>query len=161
MTSKHPGVAKFGIALEWGSRGRWFESSHSDQKSVFRKEYGLFLFSRVPGTSGLLARQRVKSAATGWADEAGTPTGSNPVTRTQRPYSARSTDVFFCLSVPLSYRSGFPQRTTAIWKEHGRLSERAAGDILFFTAYDEINEESERLHKRRWGNGGKNCHSAH
>ena len=25
-----PGVAKFGIALEWGSRGRWFESSHSD-----------------------------------------------------------------------------------------------------------------------------------
>ena len=30
--SKYPGVAKFGIALEWGSRGRWFESSHSDQK---------------------------------------------------------------------------------------------------------------------------------
>ena len=28
----YPGVAKFGIALEWGSRGRWFESSHSDQK---------------------------------------------------------------------------------------------------------------------------------
>ena len=27
----YPGVAKFGIALEWGSRGRWFESSHSDQ----------------------------------------------------------------------------------------------------------------------------------
>ena len=24
-------MAKFGIALEWGSRGRWFESSHSDQ----------------------------------------------------------------------------------------------------------------------------------
>ena len=23
-------MAKFGIALEWGSRGRWFESSHSD-----------------------------------------------------------------------------------------------------------------------------------
>ena len=32
--SEYPGVAKFGIALEWGSRGRWFESSHSDQKSV-------------------------------------------------------------------------------------------------------------------------------
>ena len=28
----YPGVAKFGIALEWGSRGRWFESSHSDQQ---------------------------------------------------------------------------------------------------------------------------------
>ena len=25
-----PGLAKFGIALEWGSRGRWFESSNSD-----------------------------------------------------------------------------------------------------------------------------------
>ena len=29
----HPGVAKFGIALEWGSRGLEFESRHSDQKS--------------------------------------------------------------------------------------------------------------------------------
>ena len=28
----HPGVAKFGIALEWGSRGLEFESRHSDQK---------------------------------------------------------------------------------------------------------------------------------
>ena len=27
-----PGVAKFGIALEWGSRGPEFESQHSDQK---------------------------------------------------------------------------------------------------------------------------------
>ena len=26
----YPGLAKFGIALEWGSRGRWFESSNSD-----------------------------------------------------------------------------------------------------------------------------------
>ena len=30
--SKNPGVAKFGIALEWGSRGLEFESRHSDQK---------------------------------------------------------------------------------------------------------------------------------
>ena len=29
---RHPGVAKFGIALEWGSRGLEFESRHSDQK---------------------------------------------------------------------------------------------------------------------------------
>ncbi len=28
-------MAKFGIALEWGSRGRWFESSHSDQNRGF------------------------------------------------------------------------------------------------------------------------------
>ena len=25
-----------GIALEWGSRGRWFESSHSDQTMIIR-----------------------------------------------------------------------------------------------------------------------------
>ena len=31
-TNKDPGVAKFGIALEWGSRGLEFESRHSDQK---------------------------------------------------------------------------------------------------------------------------------
>ena len=30
---QYPGVAKFGIALEWGSRGLEFESRHSDQKS--------------------------------------------------------------------------------------------------------------------------------
>ena len=30
--SKYPGVAKFGIALEWGSRGLEFESRHSDQE---------------------------------------------------------------------------------------------------------------------------------
>ena len=30
-TTKYPGVAKFGIALEWGSRGLEFESRHSDQ----------------------------------------------------------------------------------------------------------------------------------
>ena len=26
----YPGVAKFGIALDWGSRGRRFKSCHSD-----------------------------------------------------------------------------------------------------------------------------------
>ena len=29
--TKYPGVAKFGIALEWGSGGLEFESRHSDQ----------------------------------------------------------------------------------------------------------------------------------
>ena len=33
FNSRYPGVAKFGIALEWGSRGLEFESRHSDQKS--------------------------------------------------------------------------------------------------------------------------------
>ena len=41
---QHPGVAKFGIALEWGSRGLEFESRHSDQKTVeFFEFHGLFL----------------------------------------------------------------------------------------------------------------------
>ena len=31
LNKKDPGVAKFGIALEWGSRGPEFESQHSDQ----------------------------------------------------------------------------------------------------------------------------------
>ena len=31
----YPGVAQFGSALEWGSRGRWFDSSRSDQKEQF------------------------------------------------------------------------------------------------------------------------------
>ena len=32
LNKKDPGVAKFGIALEWGSRGPEFESQHSDHK---------------------------------------------------------------------------------------------------------------------------------
>ena len=35
-SKRDPGVAKFGIALEWGSRGRWFKSSHSDQTMIIR-----------------------------------------------------------------------------------------------------------------------------
>ena len=30
LSKTRPGVAKFGIAPEWGSGGRWFKSSHSD-----------------------------------------------------------------------------------------------------------------------------------
>ena len=40
--SIYPGVAKFGIALEWGSRGLEFESRHSDQKS--RNSFYCFCF---------------------------------------------------------------------------------------------------------------------
>ena len=44
----NPGVAKFGIALEWGSRGLEFESRHSDQKfqlfTVKGEKLELFLF---------------------------------------------------------------------------------------------------------------------
>ena len=34
-TRRHPGVAQFGSALEWGSRGREFDSRHSDQKEFW------------------------------------------------------------------------------------------------------------------------------
>ena len=41
----YPGVAKFGIALEWGSRGRWFNSSHSDHgKGLQTQRFAGFLF---------------------------------------------------------------------------------------------------------------------
>ena len=39
-----PGLAKFGIALEWGSRGRWFESSNSDQEASALIAGASFLF---------------------------------------------------------------------------------------------------------------------
>ena len=39
----YPGVAKFGIAPEWGSGGRWFKSSHSDHKK--QSAVGGLLFS--------------------------------------------------------------------------------------------------------------------
>ena len=45
----YPGVAQFGSALEWGSRGRWFDSSHSDhikvlKNAVFMRFSRLFVF---------------------------------------------------------------------------------------------------------------------
>ena len=45
-SGKNPGVAKFGIALEWGSRGPEFESQHSDHgKSKSLVTFGLLIFS--------------------------------------------------------------------------------------------------------------------
>ena len=37
------GVAQFGSALEWGSRGRKFDSCHSDQKKLVLNN-GFFLY---------------------------------------------------------------------------------------------------------------------
>ena len=36
VNTTYPGVAKFGIALDWGSRGRRFKSCHSDQTMIIR-----------------------------------------------------------------------------------------------------------------------------
>ncbi len=42
---KYPGVAKFGIALEWGSRGLEFESRHSDHiKTAVVKTTAVLIF---------------------------------------------------------------------------------------------------------------------
>ena len=40
-------MAKFGIALEWGSRGRWFESSHSDQNLYLFGDTGFLFLSQI------------------------------------------------------------------------------------------------------------------
>ena len=57
--SKYPGVAKFGIALEWGSRGLEFESRHSDQEkfrflrktelfiAFYGPKVGMYIFTRT------------------------------------------------------------------------------------------------------------------
>ena len=46
---QYPGVAKFGIALEWGSRGLEFESRHSDhRKALNSKEFGAFSLTFSP-----------------------------------------------------------------------------------------------------------------
>jgi hypothetical protein len=49
-SASYPGVAKFGIALEWGSRGLEFESQHSDQngrKLVKTQVSDRFLLQRI------------------------------------------------------------------------------------------------------------------
>ena len=51
-TAQYPGVAKFGIALEWGSRGPEFESRHSDHKkilSIVRQDF----FVMIHGSDGI------------------------------------------------------------------------------------------------------------
>ena len=60
----YPGVAKFGIALEWGSRGRWFESSHSDQKGPTAFAVGHFcLWNVEPAASVRSTFNRGRHAA--------------------------------------------------------------------------------------------------
>ena len=60
MQVTYPGVAKFGIALDWGSRGRRFKSCHSDQKSSYESTgiyflpitFSLFTFNSPTRISG-------------------------------------------------------------------------------------------------------------
>ena len=46
-THINPGVAKFGIALEWGSRGLEFESQHSDQNLYLERGTGFFFLLKL------------------------------------------------------------------------------------------------------------------
>ena len=57
LTAEYPGVAKFGIALEWGSRGLEFESQHSDQNLYLERDAGFFYLLKERGTQGLLLRE--------------------------------------------------------------------------------------------------------
>ena len=61
-SEENPGVAKFGIALEWGSRGPEFESQHSDQLPPKNVSFSVvFVFSAFPaipvGSTGMAFRQ--------------------------------------------------------------------------------------------------------
>ena len=50
-SASYPGVAKFGIALEWGSRGLEFESQHSDHNVETKKMSP----AKSPNISGFFA----------------------------------------------------------------------------------------------------------
>ena len=64
--NNYPGLAKFGIALEWGSRGRWFESSNSDHKTeVTLVTSVLFFYSVIDMNRGnhMITKRTVKEYA--------------------------------------------------------------------------------------------------
>ena len=58
LGSSYPGVAQFGSALEWGSRGREFDSRHSDQLRLLKKMQPLKPLLR----QGFQPFQRTKSS---------------------------------------------------------------------------------------------------
>lgn len=51
MRRENLGVAQFGSVLEWGSRGRKFESSHSDQNPLKQNASADFFVSPLPHNS--------------------------------------------------------------------------------------------------------------
>ena len=55
------GCGADGSALPWGGRGRWFKSSHSDQKFPVPLERGIFYPSRRLGISSAARRYIIKS----------------------------------------------------------------------------------------------------
>ena len=49
------GVAQFGSVLEWGSRGRRFESSHPDQRTEIAQSF-FFFFCAADGSKIILKK---------------------------------------------------------------------------------------------------------
>ena len=58
--AEYPGVAKFGIALEWGSRGLEFESRHSDHMNEARFS-NIFIEKRASSCQKSLEKSRLFS----------------------------------------------------------------------------------------------------
>lgn len=58
--AEYPGVAKFGIALEWGSRGLEFESRHSDHMNEARFS-NIFIEKRASSCQQSLEKSRLFS----------------------------------------------------------------------------------------------------
>ena len=107
-TIRYPGVAKFGIALEWGSRGRWFKSSHSDQEEVERLP--LFVFINADCRKTACVFRSLEPADSSYFNIrphggrggacAVTAAGSSPVTRTTGE-SLKDSPVFFLFKLEL------------------------------------------------------------
>ena len=76
----HPGVAQFGSALEWGSRGREFDSRHSDQKPLIERSMAFLLW-----------RAKEKPSPRGKAKNRGVPC-VNAQMRPFEPYEVHSTN---------------------------------------------------------------------
>ena len=71
--TKYPGVAKFGIALEWGSRGLEFESRHSDHKTERVKALSVLFFIQEPSF-----HLRFVASILGEGEDCATRTGTVP-----------------------------------------------------------------------------------
>lgn len=82
-------MAKFGIALEWGSRGLEFESRHSDQKSpettTVSVHKDVFSYERLVATSVMEAAAFSLSMVDHGLDDSAIASISFMVTRSTSP----------------------------------------------------------------------------
>ena len=79
MAVRIPGCSADGSALEWGSRGRWFKSSHSDQNAesvmisafsfLFSSEKQRAWFLKKKEESSVSLRKRISAKSSASAEE--------------------------------------------------------------------------------------------